>query len=58
MSSTGTGEAGSLNVEANSIRLDNASRRAETRQVNQGNITINSPDIQLRRGSQITTNSL
>jgi filamentous hemagglutinin family protein len=58
VSSTGTGEAGNLTVEANSIRLDNASLRAETRLGTQGNITINSPDIQLRRGSQITTNSL
>ncbi|MEA5538339.1 filamentous hemagglutinin N-terminal domain-containing protein, partial [Limnoraphis robusta Tam1] len=58
VSATGTGEAGSLNIEANSIRLNNASLRAETRLGNQGNLTINSPDIQLRRGSQITTNSL
>lgn len=58
VSATGTGEAGNLNIEANSIRLNNASLRAETRLGNQGNITINSPDIQLRGGSQITTNSL
>jgi filamentous hemagglutinin family protein len=58
VSATGTGEAGSLNIEADSIRLNQASLRAETRLGNQGNITINSPDIQLRRGSQITTNSL
>jgi filamentous hemagglutinin family protein len=58
VSATGTGEAGSLNIEANYIRLNNASLRAETRLGNQGNITINSPDIQLRRGSKITTNSL
>ncbi|MEB3282642.1 MAG: S-layer family protein [Lyngbya sp.] len=58
VSATGTGEAGNLTVEANSIRLDNASLRAETRLGTQGNISINSPDIQLRRGSQITTNSL
>ncbi len=58
VSSTGTGEAGNLTVEANLIRLNNGSLRAETRLGTQGNITLNSPDIQLRRGSQITTNSL
>ncbi|MEA5538126.1 S-layer family protein [Limnoraphis robusta Tam1] len=58
VSATATGEAGSLNVEANSIRLNQASLRAETRLGTQGNITINSREIQLRRGSQITTNSL
>ncbi|WP_413167609.1 filamentous hemagglutinin N-terminal domain-containing protein [Capilliphycus salinus ALCB114379] len=58
VSSTGTGEAGNLTVEANSIRLNQASLRAETRLGTQGNITLNSPDIQLRRGSKITTNSL
>ncbi|WP_413160435.1 filamentous hemagglutinin N-terminal domain-containing protein [Capilliphycus salinus ALCB114379] len=58
VSASGTGEAGNLTVGANSIRLDNASLRAETRLGTQGNITINSPDIQLRRGSKITTNSL
>ncbi|MEA5499549.1 S-layer family protein [Limnoraphis robusta] len=58
VSATGTGEAGNLTVEANSIRLNQASLRAETRLGTQGNITINSREIQLRRGSQITTNSL
>ncbi|WP_413167913.1 filamentous hemagglutinin N-terminal domain-containing protein [Capilliphycus salinus ALCB114379] len=58
VSSTGTGEAGNLTVEANSIRLDHGNLQAETRLGTQGNITINSPDILLRRGSKITTNSL
>ena len=58
VSATGTGEAGSLTVGAGSIRLEDGSLSAETRVGNQGNINLNAPEIQLRRGSEITTNSL
>jgi filamentous hemagglutinin family protein len=58
VSATGTAEAGSLTVGAGSIRLEDGSLSAETRVGNQGNILLNAEDIQLRRGSEITTNSL
>ena len=58
VSATGTGEAGSLTVSGEDIRLENGSLRAETQQGTEGNITINSSDILLRQGSAITTNSL
>ncbi|NEP00125.1 MAG: S-layer family protein [Symploca sp. SIO2E9] len=58
VSATGEGVAGSLEVEAESIRLDNGSLRAETRAGNQGNITLDAQDIILRRGSDITTNAI
>ncbi|MGL5083798.1 MAG: filamentous hemagglutinin N-terminal domain-containing protein [Microcoleaceae cyanobacterium] len=57
VSAIGTGEAGSLIVGADSINLDNGRLRAETRLGDQGNITLNAQDIQLRGGSAITTNS-
>lgn len=53
-----TGEAGDLEVNANSIRLLNSgSLSAETTAGDRGNITINSQDILLRNNSQITTNA-
>jgi large exoprotein involved in heme utilization and adhesion len=58
VSATGTGEAGSLTVDADSILLDRAgSLEATTKTGDQGNITLNANDIILRRGSNITTNA-
>ncbi|MBD2772900.1 filamentous hemagglutinin N-terminal domain-containing protein [Iningainema tapete] len=52
------GEAGNLNINANLLRLDNASSlRAEVLSGSKGNITINANAAILRRGSQITTNA-
>ncbi|MEH2245431.1 two-partner secretion domain-containing protein [Nostoc sp.] len=58
VSSKGSGIAGSLLVEANSIYLDNkATIRADTNG-GQGNINLRSRDLLLlRRGSSITTNA-
>ncbi|NEO31011.1 MAG: filamentous hemagglutinin N-terminal domain-containing protein [Symploca sp. SIO3C6] len=58
VSSDGSGLAGSLKVKAESIRLDNGSLRAETRAGDQGNITLKTQDIIMRRGSDITTNAI
>jgi large exoprotein involved in heme utilization and adhesion len=58
VSATGTGEAGSLTVNSDSILLDRAgSLEATTRRGDQGNITLNANDIILRRDSNITTNA-
>lgn len=57
---SGQGEfpAGSLTIGANSIFLDNqASLNAETAAGSQGNISLKSQDIILRRNSEITTNA-
>jgi large exoprotein involved in heme utilization and adhesion len=60
----GRGTAGNLNVNADSIRLDNnATLTADTRSVNkdpnksQANININSQNLILRRGSNITADA-
>ncbi|MEL7038626.1 MAG: S-layer family protein [Cyanobacteria bacterium J06592_8] len=58
VSATGTGEAGSLIIESNRVRLNQGSLRAETQIGEQGNITLNANDIQLRGESEISTNSL
>ncbi|MBD2208617.1 S-layer family protein [Nostoc linckia FACHB-104] len=62
--SLGQGNAGNLNINANSIRLNNqATINANTRSVNinpnkeQATINLNSKDIILRRGSDITANA-
>lgn len=62
--SNGAGNAGDLNINANSLRLDNnAIVSANTQSVNkdpsnpQANININSRDLILRRNSNITTNA-
>ena len=61
----GSGNAGDLQVQADSIRLDTgASLDAETRSQQpdslegQGNIILRSQELVLRRGSSITTNAI
>jgi filamentous hemagglutinin family protein len=57
VSSTGTGSAGNLFVEADRILLNNGGRiRADT-SGGGGNISLRSPLIVLRNGSNITTNA-
>jgi large exoprotein involved in heme utilization and adhesion len=57
VSSSGTGSAGSLFVDANQIYLDNQGRiRADT-SGGGGNIDLRSPLIVLRNGSSISTNA-
>jgi large exoprotein involved in heme utilization and adhesion len=57
VSSTGTGIAGVLRVEADAIRLDNQGRiRADT-SGGGGNIELSTADLILRRGSSISTNA-
>jgi large exoprotein involved in heme utilization and adhesion len=54
----GRGAAGNLDVQANSILLDNqAILTAEAAVGDRGNITLRSDSIVLRRGSAITTNA-
>ncbi|NJM69598.1 MAG: filamentous hemagglutinin N-terminal domain-containing protein [Scytonema sp. RU_4_4] len=48
--------AGNIDVEANSIRLDQGTISADTK-AGQGNIELRSRDLILFRGSQITTNA-
>ena len=64
VSTEGSGDAGDLWVKADSIRLDTGARlEAETRSQKpdspegQGNITLISQGLLLRRGSNITTNA-
>jgi filamentous hemagglutinin family protein len=53
-----SGAAGNLEVEANSIKLDNSgSLRAETAAGDRGSITLLTRDLQLRHGSAINTNA-
>jgi large exoprotein involved in heme utilization and adhesion len=57
VSSTGSGLAGVLRVEANSIRLDNQGNiRADT-SGGGGSINLSTGDLILRRGSSISTNA-
>jgi large exoprotein involved in heme utilization and adhesion len=57
VSSSGTGSAGSLFVDANQIYLNNQGRiRADTSS-GAGNINLRSPLIVLRHGSRISTNA-
>ena len=56
--SLGTGRAGNINVVANSIALDNKSIIDGTTVTGSGaNINLKAQDIQLRRGSRITTDA-
>ncbi|WP_448572432.1 two-partner secretion domain-containing protein [Trichothermofontia sp.] len=56
---SGFSSAGDLQITADSIRLNrDASLRAETSAGDQGNITLQAKDIQLRRNSNITTNAI
>lgn len=58
VSSTGTGVAGTLDVSADTIKLDNGFLNAETSAGDQGNITLsNAKLIFLRNKSGITTNA-
>ncbi len=55
---TGTGRAGNINIVANAIGLDNKARIDGTTVSGTGaNITLQAQDIQLRRGSRITTDA-
>jgi large exoprotein involved in heme utilization and adhesion len=57
VSSTGTGIAGELRVEADTIRLNNQGKiRADT-SGGGGNINLSTGDLILRRGSSISTNA-
>jgi large exoprotein involved in heme utilization and adhesion len=53
----GQGNAGNINVVADSIRLDNGATINANTQGGQGNINLTSGDLVLRHGSQITTNA-
>ena len=57
VSSSGTGNAGNLEVMAGSIRLDNQAFLSSNTAAGQGNINLRSQDLVLRRGSSITTNA-
>ncbi|MCU0534191.1 MAG: S-layer family protein [Hydrococcus sp. Prado102] len=55
----GTGAAGNIEIEAQSIELDNQGTiSTDTRSGEFGNIKLRSPIVLLRRGSQIATNAL
>ena len=58
VSNSGFGNAGNLNIDADSIFLDtNGSINADLTAGTQGNITLDTADLRLRRGSRITTNA-
>jgi filamentous hemagglutinin family protein len=57
-SSTGTGAAGSVEINSNFFELNNSNLSAETAEGDQGNITINVEDLRLRNNSSITTNAI
>ena len=58
VSATGTGEAGSLNINAQDIVLDRGTLTAETQAGDKGNINLNNLDtLLLRNNSNITTNA-
>ncbi|HLO49470.1 MAG TPA: S-layer family protein, partial [Kamptonema sp.] len=55
---TGTGRAGNLEIDANSIRLNNQGTiSAATASGGGGDILLKADSVQLRRGSNITTNA-
>ncbi|MFB2892300.1 filamentous hemagglutinin N-terminal domain-containing protein [Aerosakkonemataceae cyanobacterium BLCC-F50] len=56
VSNIGSGTTGDLQITANSLLLDRGKLTAETTG-GQGNIILNSGNLILRRGSQITTNA-
>ncbi|MGL6140817.1 MAG: beta strand repeat-containing protein, partial [Planktothrix sp.] len=56
-SGQGRGNAGNIDIQANSISLSNSQIRGITAAGQQGNINLQSPQIQLRQGSSISTNS-
>jgi filamentous hemagglutinin family protein len=57
VSSTGTGIAGVLRVEADAIRLDNQGKISADTTGGGGNINLYADDLILRRGSSISTNA-
>jgi large exoprotein involved in heme utilization and adhesion len=57
VSSIGSGLAGVLRVEANSIRLDNQGKISADTSGGGGNINLSTGDLILRRGSSISTNA-
>ena len=58
VSSTGAGDAGNLNIAADTIDLDVGGRlSSEVQAGSQGNINLSTDSLQLRRGSSITTNA-
>jgi filamentous hemagglutinin family protein len=57
VSSTGSGKAGNLIVDADSILLSNQASLQANTTAGEGNITLRSGDLILRRGSNITTNA-
>ena len=58
VSSTGTGNAGNLDIDADLIQLNTQSQlRAEVANGSQGNINLSSGVLLLRQGSQVTTNA-
>jgi large exoprotein involved in heme utilization and adhesion len=57
VSSTGTGIAGELRVEADAIRLDNQGKISADTSGGGGNINLSTGDLILRRGSSVTTNA-
>lgn len=57
VSANGSGSAGNLIVNADSIRLDRGEISATTSAGNFGNIRLQTQDLQMRRGSQITTSA-
>jgi len=57
VSSTGTGIAGVLRVEADTIRLDNQGKISADTSGGGGNINLFTNDLILRRGSSISTNA-
>lgn len=57
VSAHGSGSAGNLIVNADSIRLDRGEISATTSAGNFGNIRLQTQDLQMRRGSQITTSA-
>ncbi|MGB3512522.1 MAG: S-layer family protein, partial [Microcoleaceae cyanobacterium] len=57
VSSFDSGVAGSLNITAPSIQLNNGTLSAETAAGEEGNITIKASEIQLQNNSAITTNA-
>ena len=56
-SSQVAGAAGNVAISATELLLDGGSLRAETVEGNQANIVLSVRDLQMRRGSEITTNA-
>ncbi|VXD14936.1 exported hypothetical protein, haemagglutination activity domain [Planktothrix serta PCC 8927] len=56
-SGQGKGNAGNIDIQADAISLSNSQIRGITAAGERGNINLQSPQIQLRQGSSISTNS-